>query len=220
MKIIIVGGGKVGANLATMLLKKKHDVAVIESRLERVQIIKEELPEYTVILGSGTDPNILESAGIQKADVVATVTGKDEVNLVVTNLARVEYGVPRIVARVNNPKNAWLFTPEMGVDVIVNQAEITAELITEGMSLHDMHTYKKLLQEGNFSLIELHVEEKSSVVGTHVQTVILPPHCTLVAVFRSGELMAPSVSQEFMAGDEVIAFVATESVEALKKLFL
>lgn len=219
MKILIVGGGKVGASLAEMLLEKNHEVNIIESRLEQVKRIKKDLPEEMIILGSGTDPNVLEAAGIKKADVVAAVTGKDEINLVVTNLTRVEYGVPRIVARVNNPKNAWLFTPEMGVDVTIDQAEITAELITEGMSIGDMHTFKKLRQEGNFSLVELQVGEDVQVARKTIKELSLPPQCVLVAILRSEGLQTPTESTQILAGDEIIALVATEIVDTFRAMF-
>jgi len=131
MNIIIVGGGKVGAALAARLLAAHHWVRVVEARQEHVTLLQHDLPEDALLLGSGTDPDVLETAGIRRAEVVAAVTGADEINLVVASLARFEFGVPRTIARVNNPKNAWLFTPEMGVDVALDQAELIARLIAE-----------------------------------------------------------------------------------------
>lgn len=131
MNVLVVGGGKVGQGLAQTLVHDGHAVTVIENRPEHVATLRHDLPGLTVVVGSGTDPVVLEAAGVRQAQVVAAVTGADETNLVVTNLARLEYRAPRVIARVNNPKNAWLFTPDMGVDVAVNQAALMAALIAE-----------------------------------------------------------------------------------------
>jgi trk system potassium uptake protein len=131
MKVIIVGGGKVGTSLALLLLKKGYNVKVIEAAREKISRLQQDLPADVVALGNGTDPVVLEAAGILGVDVVAATTGQDETNLVVTNLARFAFNVPRVVARVNNPKNAWMFTPMMGVDVAVNQADLMARLIAK-----------------------------------------------------------------------------------------
>jgi trk system potassium uptake protein len=131
MKVIIVGGGKVGTSLALLLLEKGYAVKVIEAAREKISRLQQDLPADVVALGNGTDPVVLEAAGILGVDVVAATTGQDETNLVVTNLARFVFNVPRVVARVNNPKNAWMFTPMMGVDVAVNQADLMASLIAK-----------------------------------------------------------------------------------------
>ncbi|HUM36606.1 MAG TPA: TrkA family potassium uptake protein, partial [Anaerolineae bacterium] len=110
MQVLIVGGGKVGTYLASLLLEEHYHVRLIELREEELKRLQRELPAETVVHGNGTEPDTLEAAGIATADVVAAVTGSDEVNLVITNLARFEYDVPRTIARVNNPKNAWMFT--------------------------------------------------------------------------------------------------------------
>ena len=131
MNVLIVGGGKVGATLATRLRAAQHHVIVIEARQEHFEALGRDLPTESLVFGSGTDPDVLEAAGIRQAEVVAAVTGADEANLVVTSLARFEFGVPRTIARVNNPKNAWLFTAEMGVDVVLDQADLIAGMIME-----------------------------------------------------------------------------------------
>jgi trk system potassium uptake protein TrkA len=131
MKVIIVGGGKVGTSLALLLLEKGYAVKVIEAERERISRLQQDLPADVVALGNGTDPVVLEATGILGVDVVAATTGQDETNLVVTNLARFVFNVPRVVARVNNPKNVWMFTPVMGVDVAVNQADLMARLIAK-----------------------------------------------------------------------------------------
>jgi trk system potassium uptake protein TrkA len=131
VKVIIVGGGKVGTSLALLLLEKGYAVKVIEADKQRSSRLQQELPANAVVSGNGTDPVTLETAGVSGVNVVAATTGQDETNLVVTNLARFVFNVPRVVARVNNPRNAWMFTPLMGVDVAVNQADLMASLIAK-----------------------------------------------------------------------------------------
>lgn len=131
VKVIVVGGGKVGTSLALLLLEKGYTVKVIEAQKEKIPQLQKDLPANAVASGNGTDPVVLEAAGISGVDIVAATTGQDETNLVVTNLARFAFNVPRVIARVNNPKNAWMFTPMMGVDVAVNQADLMASLIAK-----------------------------------------------------------------------------------------
>jgi trk system potassium uptake protein TrkA len=131
MKVIIVGGGKVGTDLALLLLEKGYAVKVIEAERERISRLQQDLSANAVVLGDGTDPVVLETTGILSVNVVAATTGRDETNLVIASLARFAFNVPRVIARVNNPKNAWMFTPLMGVDVAVNQPDIMARLIAK-----------------------------------------------------------------------------------------
>lgn len=133
--ILIVGGGEVGAYLARLLLAHKQHVKILEVRPEELPRLQRDVSAGIVVIGDGADPAVLESAGIRHVQVVAAVTGADAVNLVVTSLARFEFHVPRTIARVHTPKNAWMFTPEMGVDVMVNQADLMAHLIAEEMIL-------------------------------------------------------------------------------------
>jgi trk system potassium uptake protein len=131
MNIIIVGGGEVGSYLATMLRAGHHRVTIVELRPEEMPRLQQTVAPDLVICGNGTDPAILEAAGIRQAHVVAAVTGKDETNLVVTSLARFEFNVARTIARVHGPTHAWMFTPAMGVDVALNQADLLAHFIAE-----------------------------------------------------------------------------------------
>jgi trk system potassium uptake protein TrkA len=206
MFVIIVGGGKVGSFLAALLLNEGHRVKVIDNRREIVERLRNELPEDALVAGDGSDPNLLEAVGIASAEVLAAVTGDDEANLVVTTLARFEFNVPRVIARVNNPKNAWTFTPEMGVDVALNQAEILAKLILEEMSLGDMMTLLKL-RKGEYSLVEEKVAPSAVAAGREVRTLELPAECTLVAVLRKGQLIIPRGDTVLQPADEVLAVV-------------
>lgn len=206
MYTIIVGGGQVGAHLASLLLEEKHQIRVVENRKDRIAVLEERFPPELIIVGSGSDPSMLETAGIHRANVVAAVTGSDETNLVVCSLARQEFSVPRVIARVNNPKNAWLYTPDMGVDVALNQADLLARLIAEEMSLGDMMTLLKL-RKGLYSLVEVKVDPASLVNGKALRDVDIPQLCVLAAIIRKGELIVPRGNTVLQTADEVLAVV-------------
>lgn len=134
MNMLIVGGGKVGGYLAQLLAEAGHQVTLIEQRPDRHSRLRSEIAAATVVLGDGADPAVLEAAGVRAAGIVVAVTGADETNLVVTSLARMEYGAPQTVARVNDPRNAWLYTPEMGVDHMMNQTDVVAHLLARELT--------------------------------------------------------------------------------------
>ncbi len=217
MRVIIVGGGKVGTWLAMFLVAGGYEVKVIEVRSGEIVRLQHALSPEQVTPGSGTDPAILEAVGIRQANVVAAVTGEDEVNLVVTNLARFEFGVPRTIARVNNPRNAWMFTPEMGVDVALNQADLLGHLIAEEMSLGDMMTLLKLRQ-GEYSLIEEKVHPTAIAAGQAIRDLDLPTECVLAAVIRRGRLIIPRGDTVLQPADEVLAVVHTSQLTQLAAL--
>jgi len=217
MFVIIVGGGKTGSQLASQLLSGGHQVKLIEDRPLILERLREELPSEVVVAGDGSSPSVLESAGIEHAQVLAAVTGEDEDNLVITTLGRFEFGVPRIIARVNNPKNVWLFTPDMGVDVALSQSDILAKLIAEEMSLGDMMTLLKL-RKGEYSIVEEKVDPQAVVVGKALRDIDLPPQCVFVAVIRKGQLIVPNGNTELAPVDEVIALVHASQTSRLAEL--
>jgi len=214
MYTIIVGGGQVGAYLASILLAEKHQIKIIDHDKDRIAVLEQRLPAEMLILGSGSDPNVLEAAGIYNANVVAAVTGSDEANLVVCSLARLEFKVPRVIARVNNPKNAWLYTPEMGVDVALNQADLLGHLIAEEMSLGDMMTLLKL-RKGSYSLVEEKVDPDSVANGRALRELNFPSRCVLAAIIRKGELIVPRGDTVLQAADEVLAVVHSAEKQQL-----
>ena len=217
MNVLIVGGGKVGLHLASLLHAAQHQVTVIEVRAEHVAEVKHLAPGVIVVMGSGSDPDLLERAGVRQAKVVAAVTGSDEVNLVVTSLARFEFQVPRTIARVNNPRNAWLYTAGMGVDVALNQADVMSHLILEEMSLGDMMTLLKLRQ-GQYSLVEEKVHPQATAVGQAIRDLDLPTECVLAAILRGGQLMIPRGDTRLQAADEVLAVVHAKDAPRLAAL--
>jgi trk system potassium uptake protein TrkA len=217
MKVIVVGGGRVGTHLASLLLNEGYSVNVIEIREESSSHLAPELPAAMWVWGDGADPTVLEKAEIHQAQVVAAVTGLDETNLVITSLARFEFEVPRIVARVNHPKNAWLFTPEMGVDVALNQADLIAHLIAEEMSLGDMMTLLKL-RKGEYALVEEKVHPTAVAVHQAIRDLDLPTQCVLTAVIRKGQLIIPRGDTVLQPADEVLAVVHASQAARLAAL--
>ena len=217
MFVIIVGGGKTGSHLAELLLAGGHQVRVIDQRSEVIEKLGAELPADVIVRGDGADPKVLVNVGIRTAHVVAAVTGDDENNLVVATLARSEFGVRRVIARINNPKNAWLFTPDMGVDVAINQADLMAKLIVEEMSLGDMMTLVKL-RKGEVSIVEEKIEPGAPAAGQAIKNVPLPSGCTLAAVIRKGEVITPRGDTLLQPNDEVVAVIRTEQEAELHRL--
>jgi trk system potassium uptake protein TrkA len=217
MFVIIVGGGKTGSTVAEVLIKEKHRVVVVEHRPDIIERLREELPAESVFEGDGSLPSVLEEAGVANANVVAAVTGEDEANLVVCMLARFEYNVPRIIARVNNPKNAWLFSPEMGVDVSLNEADMMGHLVAEEMSLGDMMTLLKL-RKGQYAIVEEKVHPMAVAAGKAVRDLMLPPQCVLAAIIRTGDLIIPRGDVVLQPADEVIALVHSSEASALASM--
>ena len=218
MKVIIVGGGKTGAQLTRQLLNDGHEIKLIEIRRGARERLEQDLPSEVLLFGDGSSPNTLESAGIKQAHVLAAVTGVDEANLVITSLAHFEFDVPRTIARVNNPKNAWLFTAEMGVDVGLNQTDILAKLIAEEMSMGDMMTLVKL-RRGEYAIVEEKLSPSSKMVGQVLKELPIPDTCVIAAVIREGIIITPRGNLVFQVGDEVLAVVDNQSKELLSALF-
>lgn len=134
MNVLIIGGGRMGYYLAELLVQRDHRATVIESSPEVLAQLRHEHSGVTVVAGSGTDPDVLEASGIRQMDAVAALTGTDETNLVVASLARYAFRVPRTLARVNDPANAWMFSAEQGVDIALNQADLLARRIAEDLA--------------------------------------------------------------------------------------
>ena len=217
MFVIVVGGGNTGSQLAKFLLDAGHTVRVIDERPGILEKLIKELPEGIIIDGDGSSPTVLERAEIHKAQVLAAVTGSDETNLVITSLGKFEFNVPRVIARINNSKNAWLFTPEMGVDVSLNQAEILARLSAEEMSLGDMMTMLKI-RRGQYSIVEEKIFPGAKAVGTAIKDLGLPDNCTISGILRDGKMILPRGTTMLEAGDEVLAMVDDNARQVLARL--
>jgi trk system potassium uptake protein TrkA len=218
MFVLIAGGGRTASQLASLLLAQDHQVHVIEHRREVLPHLHRELPTEAVYEGNATSPRVLEEAGIVRAQVLAACMPEDADNLVVGFLARTRYQVPRIIAQINNPRNAWLFNETFHVDVALNHSEILARLIEEEMSLGDMMTLLKL-RRGQFSVVEEKIPAQARAVGTAIQNLELPDQCVIAAVIRDGKMIVPRGSTTLEAGDEVLAITDRQGVDRLASLF-
>ena len=153
----------------------------------------------------------LDEAALQRCNVVIAATGDDKVNLVVSLLAKTEYGVPRVVARVNNPKNEWLFNESWGVDVAVSTPRLMSALVEEAVSVGDL-VRLMTLRQGQANLVELTLPDASPLSGTRVGDITFPPDATLVTIVREGRVIAPTADDPLEGGDELL-FVAVPEVE-------
>jgi len=218
MFVVIAGGGRTGAQLANLLVSQDHEVRVVDNRRDVLERIHRELPTEAIIEGDPLEMSVLEQAGIQRADVMAACMTSDEINLTLCFMARTQYNVPRTIARVNNPRDAWLFDSKFHVDVAVNQAELLASLIQEEMSLGDMITLLKL-RRGNYSLVEEKIPPGARAIGKAIKDLTLPEHCVIAAIIRKGEVMIPRGVTTFEVGDEVLAVTDNEGAASLSDLF-
>lgn len=217
MYVIIIGGGRTGTQLARLLFEQGHEIRLIEHRRDVLSRLHKELPTEVIFEGNPIDPNVLEGAGIQEAQVLAATTTVDEYNLVICFFARERYNVRRTIARVNNPRNAWLFDEKFHVDVAVNQADIMSSLIEEEMSLGDMMTLVKL-RRGNYSVVEEKVPTGAKAIGVAIKDLGLPEQCIIAAIIRKGVVVLPRGVSAFEAGDEIIAITNSDGAEELARL--
>jgi len=217
MLVIVVGGGRTGSHLATLLHSQGHQVRLVEHRKPTLTRLHRELPTEIIVEGEGADPQVLESVGIKEAMVVAAVTDNDADNLVTASLARYHFNVKRVIARVNNPKNAWLFTKEMGVDVALNNADLMAKLIEEEMSLGDMMILSKL-RRGKYTLVEEKIYPGAKAIGVAIKDLSLPPNCVISGILRGSEMIMPRGITVLENGDEIIALVDDTAAHELARL--
>jgi len=217
MYVVIIGGGRTGSHLASLLISQGHEVRVIESRSDILANTHHELPTEIIYEGDGTDPQVLEAMDIQRANVLAAVSSDDADNLVAASLAKHQYNVRRVIGRVNNPRNAWLFTPEFGVDVALNQADIVAKLIEEEMSIGDMMTMLKIRQ-GKYSLVEEKIAPNAPAIGKALKDLALPNNCVISGIIRHGDMIMPRGTTLLEDGDEILALVDETSRAELEKL--
>lgn len=217
MYVLIIGGGRTGSHLASLLSAQGYEVRVIEHRPNVLANLHREIPTELIYEGDGTDPQVLEAMGVDRANVLAAVTSEDADNLVAASLARHHYGVKRVIGRVNNPRNAWLFTPEFGVDVALNQANIMAKLIEEEMSLGDMMTMLKL-RRGKYSLVEEKLYPGAHAVGMAIKDMPISPNCIISGIIRDGEIVLPRGVTTLKEGDEILALVDDQARKQLDKL--
>lgn len=217
MYIIIVGAGNIGYFLTRRLYQDKHTVAVVERDKERAEKIAKSL-DVLVINGDGCDPQVLEDAGIARANVIAAVTGDDDVNLVACQIAKEEFNIERTVARVNDSANEHAFT-ELGVDVPIDATEIIAKIIEEEVSFSDLVTLMTF-KRGKLSVVRVDLSDESPVVNKQVKEIILPPDSVLVSIIRGDEVIVPKGDTVLQARDDIIALTLVENEQQLFKLLV
>ena len=202
MYIIVAGAGKVGYFLAKRLCTNKHTVSIVERDKAICEEIAKEL-EALVINGDGCDPRILEEAGIARADVVAAVTGDDEDNLIICQLAKERFAIQRTVGRVNNPDNEHTFS-ELGIDVPVDSTKIIAKIIEEEVSFSDFVNLMSF-KRGKLAIVRLDLPEDSPVINQQIQDIQLPPDSVFVSIVRQDEVIVPKGNTVLKPGDDIIA---------------
>jgi trk system potassium uptake protein TrkA len=209
MRVAIAGAGNVGRSIATELLGNGHEVLLIEREPRSMKV--DSVPDAEWLLADACELDTLVTARLQSCDVVVAATGDDKVNLVVSLLAKTEFGVDRVVAKVNHPKNEWLFNESWGVDVSVSSPRLLAAVVEEAVSVGDL---VRLLtfQRGKANLVELTLADDAPIVGKLVSSVPWPNDAALVAILREGRVIVPTPDAALEGGDELL-LVATSEVE-------
>ncbi len=218
MYVLIVGAGKVGWNLARELIEKSNEVTVVESDRRRYEVVEEEL-EHSIQYGDGTELWVLERAGIERADLAIAVTGDDEDNILICQMAREKYGVERVVARCNNPRNLQHFEL-LGVKPAVSATDLILRLIE-----HEVPKYGLVhlldLPEERLEIIELVVSDGSPAAGRRITDIDLPDGALIVAVLRSeGGGFVPKADTLIKAGDEVLLVLDPGLEDAITTQFV
>lgn len=213
MNILIAGGGKVGFYLARELSSKGHTISLIERRADRAQKIAQQLENVLVIKGDACDAEYLEQAGIEDADVVIAATGDDDDNLVISQLAKISFGVKKVIARVNNPKNERIFRV-LNVDKAVASTSIIVTMVEEEADLDELVPLLPIIK-GKLRLVEGRVPEGSPIAGKKVEELSLPKDCILVAIEREEDLIVPRGSTVIEGNDRIIAIVKPEHEKTL-----
>ncbi|GAA4433208.1 potassium channel family protein [Actinokineospora soli] len=209
MRVAIAGAGAVGRSIAQELVAGEHQVMLIERDSGQFEPHTVEQAEW--VLADACELASLEEAGIQLCDVVIAATGDDKVNLVVSLLAKTEFAVKRVVARVNNPANEWLFTAAWGVDVAVSTPRVLAAMVEEAVSVGGL-VQLLTLRQGQANLVEMTLPDDTPWAGRPVRDVKLPRDAALVTILRGGRVIVPQADDPLEAGDELL-FVASADVE-------
>ena len=215
MRVVITGAGAVGRHLAADLAHRGHAVVLIEQDPDIIEKAEDWTEGVELMLGDGCEPWVLDQADLRTADVVVAATGDDEDNLVTSLLAKQEYGVPRVLARVNHPRNEWLFNEQWGVDAAVSPPHILTAMVEEAVSVGDLVRLLRL-EGGKVALVEVTLPGDSKNVGKALYELRLPPDSAVVAVLREGHVVIPQPETVFAAGDEILALSSGGAEVALR----
>ena len=217
MRVAIAGAGNVGRSIARELIGNGHHVMLIDRDPKAMKL--ESVPEAEWIMADACEIASMDNAKLDQCQVLVAATGDDKVNLVASLLAKTEYGVPRVVARINHPKNEWLFDSSWGIDVAVSTPRIIAALVEEAVSVGDVVRLFSI-GKGAANLVELTLPDGSQCIGKTVDEIELPDNSSLAAIVRDGRVFTPKSHDNFAAGDELL-FVASQAAEAkLKACFI
>jgi trk system potassium uptake protein TrkA len=209
MRVAIAGAGAVGKSIAAELLENGHEVLLIDKNPRAIQV--DSVPRAEWLLADACEIASLDDAGLERCNVVICATGDDKVNLVVSLLAKTEYGVPRVVARVNDPKNEWLFNESWGIDVAVSTPRLLSALVEEAVSVGDL-VRLMTFRQSEANLVELTMPSDAPLSGQRVGDIDWPVDTALVAILREGRVIVPHDDDPLEAGDELL-FVTNEDVE-------
>jgi trk system potassium uptake protein TrkA len=220
VRVVVAGAGNIGRHLASDLHERGHDVTVIEQEPGNLEIAEEDAPEgVTFLLGDACEPWVLDKADLRSTDVIVAATGDDEDNLVIALLSKQEYGVPHVVARVNHPKNEWLFTEQWGVDVPMSPPHVLTALVEEAVTVGDLIRIFKL-ERGQVALVEITLDDRAPIAGRPLYELRLPQDSAIVAILRGGHVVIPQPETRLVAGDEVLAIARPESEETLRNALM
>ena len=220
MKVCIAGAGNVGTYIAEDLKAAGHDVLLIEENADLVNKLRVTV-DVDFYVGDACEVHHLQQAGLADADVVVAATGDDEDNLVVSLLAKQEFAVPRVVARVNHPKNYWLFNESWGVDVSVSTPHLLTSLVEEAVSVGSLVRLLQFGGEGGQArLVEVTLADDSPAGDKAIMELDVPRDATIVAVVRQGHVVVPRGDTVLQFGDEVLALVTPESEDPVKAILI
>lgn len=217
MRVAIAGAGNVGRAIARELLDNGHQVLLIDRDPKALKL--ESVPDGEWLLADACEVTSLDNAKLNTCQVLIAATGDDKVNLVASLLGKTEYGVPRVVARVNHPKNEWLFDASWGVDVAVSTPRIISALVEEAVSVGDvvrLFSFKK----GQANLVELTLPDDSLCIGKTVEEIVLPENSTLAAIVRDGRVITAKPHDVFSSGDELLFVASADAENKLKSCFI
>jgi trk system potassium uptake protein TrkA len=209
MRVAIAGAGGVGRSIARELIENEHDVMLIERDPDKVDPVR--VPQAEWLQADAAELASLEEARLQDCDVVISATGDDKVNLVVSLLAKTEFAVGRVVARINHPDNEWLFTEAWGVDVAVSTPRVMVALVEEAVSVGDL-VRLMTFRQGQANLVEITLPAGAPVIGQPVADMRLPRDSALTAIVRGARVVIPSPDEPLEEGDELL-FVAVQDAE-------
>lgn len=216
MKVIVAGAGSVGRSVARELIDKGHTLVIID--IDKAAIRRDLVPDARWVHTDACELDGLADAQLEDADVVVAATGDDKTNLVLSLLAKTEFGVPRTVGRVNNPRNEWLFDENWGVDVAVSTPRLMTALVEEAVEVGNL-VHLLTLQHSGTTLMEITLHETASVLGQRVGTIVLPQDTVLVAIVRSGRAFAPQSDDTLVEGDELFFLADTSAGPHLREQF-